>query len=63
MNRKLKASIVISFGTIAEASRQTGIREDRLSRIIHRTVNARPEEKRVLAWHLQKPIAELFGDS
>lgn len=63
MNRKLKAAIIIGCGTVAKAARQCGIREDRLSRIIHRRVNPKPEEKRKLAWKLQKPISELFGDS
>jgi len=62
MNRKLKAAIILRCGTVAKAARECGMREDRLSRIIHNRVKPRPDEKRALAWRLQKPLGELFGN-
>lgn len=62
-NFRLKAIIIESFGTIAAAARQCDIREDRLSRIIHRRVTPSQKERRTLAWKLQKPIKELFPES
>lgn len=59
-NFYLKGFLIQSDGTIVRAARAIGIREDRLSRIIHRRVNPSADEKRKIAWHLQKPITELF---
>ena len=62
MNRKLKAAIILRCGTVAKAARECGMREDRLSRIIHNRVKPKQSEKRALAWRLQRPIEALFGN-
>jgi hypothetical protein len=62
-NRKLKAAIITVFGTQTEGARQFEIREDRLSRIIHRRVKPSVEEQRVIALRLQKPMGELFAEA
>jgi hypothetical protein len=61
-NFKLKASIIEAFGSQVTAAREFKIREDRLSRIIHSRVHPTPEEKRIIAWKLQKKIDELFPE-
>jgi hypothetical protein len=66
-NTYLKGRIVEKFGgsksfVIALANGKGGvqIREDRLSRIIHRRVKPTAAEKRAICWKLQEPIDRLF---
>jgi hypothetical protein len=63
MNKLLKLAIIEKFDTQHKAAAAFGIRPDRLSRIVTLRVKPSAEEKRVIAWRLQKPISELFGDS
>ena len=62
-NFYLKGLLIQHDGSIIAAARILEVREDRLSRIIHRRVNPSADEKRKIAWHLQKSMVELFGDN
>lgn len=59
-NLIVKSLLILKDGSITESCRKMGIDFQRMSRIIHGRVKVRPEEKRAIAWHLQKPIDELF---
>jgi hypothetical protein len=61
-NLVLKAELIRKFGCIADAADNLGIPAVRLSRVIHGAVKVRPEEKRDIAWRLQKSISELFPE-
>ena len=61
-NLKLKAKIILKFGTIIQASRAFEMREDRLSRVIHRRVVPKAEEKRTICLQLKKNSDEIFGE-
>ncbi len=68
-NTYLKARIVQRFGgsklfLIALANGKGGVqvREDRLSRIIHRRVKPTPAEKRAICWKLQESASQLFPE-
>ncbi|MDX2445986.1 MAG: hypothetical protein QNK29_02170 [Desulfobacterales bacterium] len=66
-NLNLKADLIRKYGTITAAARDISndeieLTEFRLSRIIHGRAKVLPEERRVIAWKLQKPIAELFAE-
>jgi DNA-binding XRE family transcriptional regulator len=52
--------IIMKDGSICNAASALGIHESRLSRIIHGRVRPNQNEKRKIAWHLQKPISDLF---
>ena len=63
----LKGKLITQFGTLTQAARVfadagLSINEARLGRLIHRRAVFTPEEKRVMAWKLQKPISELFAE-
>lgn len=62
-NFYLKGFLIQRDGSIVAAARALEMREDRLSRVIHRRVKPSPEEKRRISWHLQRSISELFGDN
>ena len=47
---------------LASSNNGVEITEFRLSRIITGHYKPRPEEMRHIAWKLQKPISELFGE-
>lgn len=59
-NYYLKSLIIANDGKMVDAARILGMREDRLSRIIHRRVNPSAAEMTKIAGHLQKPVGELF---
>ncbi|MBW2608636.1 MAG: hypothetical protein JRD05_13515 [Deltaproteobacteria bacterium] len=59
-NLELKAKIILKFGSIIEAARKCEIREDRLSRIIHRRVVPNALERGELAFQLGERISDLF---
>jgi len=68
-NTYLKGRIVEKFGgskpfVIALANGKDGvqIREDRLSRIIHRRVRPTQAEKRAICWRLQESMSQLFPE-
>lgn len=58
----VKGLFIMADGSICDAARAVSIHENRLSRIIHRRVKPNSDEKRRIAWHLQKPISELFPE-
>jgi len=60
-NLRLKALIIERFGTQAEASLKFGMNEYRLSRVIHGRVKPTQEERRKIAWALQRRISEVFS--
>ena len=47
---------------MAISNEELAIDQFRLGRIIHGRVEAKHEEKRAIAWSLQKPINELFPE-
>lgn len=59
-NLKLKALIIETFGSQVSGARAFEMNECRLSRIIHRRAQPKHEEKRTIAWKLQKKMAEIF---
>jgi hypothetical protein len=66
---KLKLAIYERFpsqraflDSLSDSENDLEISEVRLSKIITGHFRARPEEMRRIAWKLQKPIAELFGE-
>ena len=61
-NLKLKSAIYEVFPSQALAAREFGIDEFRLSRLIHGRATPKREEKRRIAWKLQKKISELFPE-
>ena len=61
-NLVLKAELIRKFGRLADAADALGIPAVRLTRVIHGAVKIRPEEKREIAWKLQKSIIELFPE-
>ncbi|UCG11526.1 MAG: hypothetical protein JSU72_13420 [Deltaproteobacteria bacterium] len=61
-NKALKIAIIERFDTQHRAAAEFGIRPDRLSRIVTRRVKPSAEEKRIIAWKLQRSIDELFGN-
>jgi hypothetical protein len=61
-NLRLKALIIEHFGSQASGAQAFGINEFRLSRIIHKRAQAKPEEKRTIAWKLQRKISDLFAE-
>ena len=62
-NFYLKGLLISKYGTVFNAAQDLNIREDRLSRIYYNRVHPSAEELRRLAWKLQKPISELFGEN
>ena len=56
----LKSLIIAKDGNYGNVTRALGMREDRLSRIVHRRVNPSDDEMKKLSEYLQKPIGELF---
>ena len=61
-NLKLKALIIENFGSQVSGARAFEMNEYRLSRIIHKRALPKPDEKRTIAWKLQKKICELFPE-
>ena len=68
-NFPLKAAAIVSDGTLKNfVLRLNGrpgtekLTEQRFGRIIHRRTPPTVEEKRAIAWALQKPIKELFPE-
>ena len=62
MNKLLKLAIIEKFDTQHKAAAAFGIRPDRLSRIVTLRVKPSAEEKRLIAWKLQRSIEDLFGN-
>jgi hypothetical protein len=66
-NFTLKGALIERFGTITRAAQEVSsdeleIDQFRLSRLIHGRATARPEERRIIAWKLQRPISEIFPE-
>lgn len=68
-NDTLKIAIISQFRTqraflssLSDSPNGIQLTENRLSKIICGVVSPRPEEKRHIAWKLQKPISVLFGE-
>jgi DNA-binding XRE family transcriptional regulator len=59
-NIRLKTRIIEVFGQQTVFCRRTGIREDRLSRLIHGRALPSKHEKRKIAKHLQSKINDIF---
>lgn len=59
-NYQLKGFLIQLNGSLIASARVLDIREDRLSRIIHRRVNPSADEKLKIASHLQKTVSEIF---
>jgi hypothetical protein len=62
-NLRLKGLIISKYGTQASAALDFEMNEFRLSRIIHRRAAPSPEERRMIAWKLQRPIVDLFPET
>jgi hypothetical protein len=56
----LKSLIIAKDGNYVNIARTLGMREDRLSRIVHRRVNPSDDEMKKLSEYLQKPVGEIF---
>lgn len=66
-NFALKGMLIEKYGTVTNAARAVSspdlvIDQFRLSRIIHGRAAARPEERRVIAQKLRKPIDQVFAE-
>ena len=48
VNRKLKAAIVLEYGSQVEAARSLGLTESRLSRLINGRIEPRSEDARLI---------------
>jgi hypothetical protein len=59
-NRLLKSLFILKDGSLTESCRKMGMDFQRLSRIINHRVRIKPDEKRKIAWYLQKSIKDLF---
>lgn len=59
-NLELKALIIRRFGTQVDFSRIVGLREDRISKLIHGRAKATGEECTVIAKKLGVTVQELF---
>jgi hypothetical protein len=59
-NYYLKELLIQHNGSLIASARALDIREDRLSRIIHRRVNPSSDEKIKIASHLQQKVSGLF---
>jgi len=62
-NFYLKGLLIQKDGKLVEAARALDMREDRLSRIIHCRVNPSIHELNAIAQHLNKPVADIFGEA
>ena len=62
-NLRLKGLIIAKYGTQASAALDFEIDEFRLSRIIHRRAAPSHEERKMIAWKLQRPIGDLFPET
>jgi len=62
-NFELKGLIIARYGTQASAALDFEMDEFRLSRIIHRRAAPSPEERKRIAWKLQRPIVDLFPEA
>lgn len=63
LNPRLKLAIFTSGTSQTVVARKTGIDESRLSRIINGHAEPTPDEQKVLARALRKPVDELFPGS
>jgi transcriptional regulator with XRE-family HTH domain len=61
-NLMLKAKIIVKFGSQSEFCRALGIREDRLSKIIHGRIDPSAQERKTIAKKLGVPKNELWPD-
>jgi len=61
-NLNLKFLLLSKYGTQVEAARDFELTEKRLSQIIHRRIPPRPDERRKIAWALQLPAKQIFGE-
>lgn len=57
-----RAAILAKWPSISEAAFEMEMRPERLSRIIWGRVRPKAEERRMLAWKLQKPAFFLFPE-
>jgi lambda repressor-like predicted transcriptional regulator len=60
-NRELKSQIFRQFNTLTDFSRVVGMRDDRLSKIIHGRTQPTNEEKAVISRKLGVPPQEIFS--
>ena len=59
-NFELKAAIIRRFGSQVNFCRETGMMENRVSRLISGRVSASPEEKDLISQKLECEIAEIL---
>lgn len=57
-----RAAILAKWPSISQAAFDLEMRAERLSRIIWGRVKPKADEKRLMAWKLQKPAAFLFPE-
>ena len=62
-NNRLRGQLIEKYGRLNLGALDIPIDYYRLSRIISGIVQPTPEEKRRIAWKLQKPITELFDSN
>jgi len=62
-NYELKGLIIAKYGTLFRGAQDFGLREDRLSRIVHGRVHPSDSEKRRISLKLQRQISELFPEN
>jgi len=59
-NLKLKSVIILKFGTQFDFSRVVGLREDRISKLIHGRVIPTQDEKEIIGRALGVNLDEIF---
>ena len=62
-NNRLKGQLIEKYGRLNLCALDIPIDYYRLSRIISGVVQPTQDEKRRIAWKLQRPITELFGNN
>jgi hypothetical protein len=55
-----RSAILAKWPKLSEAAFDLDMRPERLSRIIWGRIRPKPEEKRLIAWKLQRSIDSLF---
>jgi hypothetical protein len=59
----LKCQLLLKDGSLTQAARRLEWDYNRLSRIINRRVEPTDDERRRLAWYLQKSATQLFENN
>ena len=62
-NNRLKGQLIEKYGKLTSGALDIPIDYYRLSRILSGVVQPSHEEKRRIAWKLQRPIVELFENN